>query len=183
MNEVFTTEEIAVLKKNPETVALGDKLEKESAKWIPRTVFNETNEEAKKYKDELARLQSEREANDKKVLEEQGKFKELAETRAKELESARKSLEAEKSYAEKYRTMENAKREELKKALGDKWLSVYDSAPYEDLVKIESQVTPRSTPDGHRPGARTEEKPWSSMTPAEREAMIEAAKSGKLRKP
>ena len=181
MAEVLTPEEIAVLKKNPDTAALGDKLEKESSKWIPRTVFNETNEEAKKYRDELARIKAEQEASGKKALEEQGKFKELAETRAKELEAAQKSLDAEKSYAEKYRAMENAKREELKKSLGDAYLSIYDAAPLEDLVKIEATLTPRQTPDGHRPGSKVEEKAWDKMTRAEREAKIEAAKSGKLK--
>lgn len=179
--ELFTPEEIAVLKKNPETAALGEKLEKESVKWIPRTVFNETNEEAKKYRDELAALKAEREANEKAQMEAQGKFKELAETRAKELADAQKTLEAEKTYAEKYRKMENDKREELKKSLGDAWLSVYDSAPLEDLVKLEAQVAPLSQPDVHRPGGKVEEKPWNQLTREERERKIELAKAGKLK--
>lgn len=178
---VITPEEIAVLKKNPETAALGEKLEKEAEKWIPRSVFNEKNDEAKRVQAEYEKLRAEREAESQKSLAEQGQYKELAEKRARELEDARKILEAEKATADRFRAMENAKREELKKSLGDAWLSVYDTAPLDDLVKLEASVKPKSQPDGHRPGSRVEEKPWDKMTKAEREQKIADAMAGKLK--
>ena len=181
MAEVLTPEEIATLKANPATAALGEKLEKEASKWMPRGVFNEVNEEAKKYKAELERIQSERSAAEKRALEEQGKFKELADKRAAELAEIAKNLEAEKSVAEKYRKMEADKRDSLKKTLGDKWLSVYDNATYDDLVKLEGTITPQSTPDGHRSGSKVTPKDWKDMTPQERETMIHLAKAGKLK--
>jgi hypothetical protein len=179
--ELVTSEEIAILKKNPDTAALGEKLEKEASKAIPRSVFNEVNEEAKKLKAELDKITNDRTEADKKAMAEQGKWKELAEQRQKEVEDSKKVLEAEKSIAERYRKMESDKRAELKEKLGDKYLSIYDSAPMEDLVKLESSILPKDSPDGHRPGSKTEKVVFSNLTPVEREKMIQDAKNGTLK--
>lgn len=88
---MFTPEEIALLKKNPETAALGEKLEKEQ--WIPKSRFDEVNQKAKEATETLAKkLEEEKKVSESKQIED-GKVKELLAQRDTELEKSRKEKE------------------------------------------------------------------------------------------
>lgn len=178
-----TDEEIVVLKANPATAALGEKLEQErkaNEHMIPKSRFDEVNAKQKELVDQLAKIEADRVAAERKALEEQGKHKELAEQRAKQLAEMESKLKAEQADAEQLRAMVKTKREALKEKLGDKWLSVYDSAPLTDLEKLERSLKDNQEhPDPHRPGPQKQEKkPVAAMTQAEFNALQNQVLSG-----
>lgn len=98
---LLTKEEIDKLKANPETAALGEKLEKTT--FIPKERFDEVNEAQKKQAEELKKFQEAEEArkaeiqkaaDEKRIAE--GKTKEILSEREKELtEQKRRADEAE----------------------------------------------------------------------------------------
>jgi len=152
MASQITPEEIAALKANPVTAALGEKLEKEQL--IPKARFDEINQKQKELADELDKIKKAREAEDLKTMQEQNKWKELAEKREKDLADAHAKIAAESVLAERERKRTEVKRAEVKQKLGERYLAIYDQADYDDLLKVEEQNEPKSNPDDSPPGAR-----------------------------
>lgn len=113
---LYSPEEIAELKSNPKTAALGEKLEKEI--FIPKErldeVLNKTKnleEELKKFNDEKAKLAEDaKKAAELKAIED-GKSKELLTQKDAELEKARKEKEELQKVADAYKEQQKKIRE------------------------------------------------------------------------
>ena len=63
-----------------------DSLNTDNAPMIPKTRFDEVNTERNQLREKLAAFEAEQQAAAAKLLEEQGKFKELADARQAEIE-------------------------------------------------------------------------------------------------
>jgi|ERR1051326_4935187 vacuolar-type H+-ATPase subunit I/STV1 len=176
---VLSQEEIDLIKKNPDLAAVAKKLEEGS--WIPKSRFDEVNTKQKELADQLEKIGAERIAAEKKAMEEQGKFKELAEQRAKDLAEKEAKLKDESAVAEQYRTMLKTKREDVKKALGEKWLPIYDQASLDELQKLEKMFTTINSdnPDGHPPGSRVDKVGLDKIDSKDFNRMIDDVKAGK----
>ncbi len=122
----------------------------------------------KEAQDKLAEVERQRKEDEDKRKKEQGEYKELAETKGKELDELKAKFEKEKAEADAYRTYKETKRKELIDKLSDEDKEIANEI--KDLAKLEKYVAkqlvnpPTGTDEGGKPKPPEDDK---ELTPDE----------------
>lgn len=181
MSPLLSDDELKAISATPDGAAIAKKLQ-DMGDFIPKSRFDEVNNRMKEHADALAKIDAERKAADDERARKAGEFEKLDagyKARIAELEKAHAD---EKRVADEFRAARQARVDTLKKEFGDDWLPEYESFSIASLDKIAAARVDRSNgkgkPDGGKPGVSYGGKSWAEMTPAERERMIQAVKSG-----
>jgi len=181
---LLTEEELKAMEANPATAAIAKKL-RDAGDFIPKSRFDEVNEERKKHADALAKIEADRKAAEDEAARRAGDFDKLEKERQAKIAELEKQFADEKKVADQFREAQKQRVEKMKKDFGDAWLPEYESFTPSSLDKLEEQrqaaAKMKGTPDSSTPGKVIGEKPWAEMTPAERERMVESAKRGELK--
>ena len=180
---ILTDDERAALEKNPDTAAIAKKLQ-DMGDYIPKTRFDEVNEERKRHEAALAKIESDRKAADDERARKAGEFEKLDAERNARIAELEKTAANEKAVADQYRAEQRAKVDAFKKDFGDDWLPEYESFSVASLDKIAAQRaasrTNRGKPDTGRHASGVAGKPFADMTPVEQQQYIDRAKRGEF---
>jgi hypothetical protein len=190
----LTPEDLALLEKsdNPEIAAVAKKL-KESGNddehLIPKSRFDEVNLAKKKAEEDLKKFTDAQTEAQRKALEEQNKYKELADLTVAEkkaleakLLAQEELLKSEKTIADAFRESRKKRRAELIELIGKENLlpeMEQESFSIESLEKVATGFGKVETENGvPKRGTGVD---WSKLSSKEREQMIQSAKDGDLK--
>ncbi len=132
---------------------------------IPRSRFNEVNEKYKTLEAELSKFKKQQEADRLKALEEQGKYKTIAEETQAKLDEALPQVEEFKEYKQ------NKRNSLLSKVTDENDKLIANSLPLDKLELFVGKLTKTQNLPTNTVRAGTSkmsDKPYSEMTEAER---------------